>query len=306
MAITLRAYTPSDLELLRALVTDPSLAEHFDSFQGPGGLEHKLHDPVLAIAGVQLGFVDGEPAGFGIPWCFPVPERPWAMLRVGVLERFRRRGVGLRLARGLERFARQTAAGPIELTGSAWMPNLEASALVARLGGVHERWFWMMERSRAECPEPVWPEGVRVATFDGSEAMLSDWLDAYNDSFSQHYRFFPARLERMRTLVADPSFRAEGVLLAWRGDRVAGFCRTELHAGRGEIGTLGVAAAARGIGLGRALLRWGARWLATAQPHALTLFVDGENEGALRLYRSEGWDVTRSRAIWTLPPDPGA
>jgi mycothiol synthase len=210
--------------------------------------------------------------------------------------------VGSALAQALIGFVRASSPGIEPLvSGSGWVPNPAAQALAARLGFVHERWFWLMDRPRGACPEPVWPDGVTVAAFDGGESMLGDWIDVYNDSFAHHFRFHAADLARGRMLAADPTFRADGLLLAWRDGAVAGFCRNELHATRGEVGTLGVAQAARGIGLGRALLRWGVRWLEANQPNAVTLIVDGENEGALQLYRTEGFDVARTREIWTLP-----
>jgi mycothiol synthase len=301
MPITIRAWRDADLETLRSLVGDASLAPHFDKFQGPGGLEHKLHDPVLAQRGLVLAFVDGEPAGFGVPWVLPQVDGPWAMLRAGVIERFRGRGVGTALARALVAFVREEAgSATAQVSASGWMPNPAAAALAARMGFVHERWFWLMERPRVACPEPVWPERVTVRPYDGGEAMLDDWVRVYNDSFAQHYRFMPADHERVRRLVADPTFRSDGLLLAYRDGDCAGFCRNELHASRGEVGTLGVAQAARGIGLGRALLRWGVRWLETHQPHAVTLLVDGENENALGLYESEGFAIARTREIWQL------
>lgn len=301
MNLIVRAWREDDVETLRALVSDAALAPHFDKFQGPGGLEHKLHDRVLAKAGLQLAFVDGEPAGFGIPWLFLDPGATWAMLRVGVRGRFRRRGIGAALTRALIAFVRESSPGiEPQISASGWMPNAAAQALAARLGFVHERWFWLMERPRVACPEPAWPAGVTVATFDGGDAMLREWIDAYNDSFAAHYRFHTADVQRGRILIDDPTFRADGLLLAWKDGAIAGFCRNELHAARGEIGTLGVVGAARGIGLGRALLRWGVHWLAAHQLHAITLIVDGENESALRLYRSEGFAIARTREIWAL------
>ena len=59
--------------------------------------------------------------------------------------------------------------------------------------------------------------------------------------------------------------------------------------------------AARGIGLGRALLRWGVAWLERESALPVTLMVDGANEGALALYRSEGFAVTRTRRAWARP-----
>jgi hypothetical protein len=97
----------------------------------------------------------------------------------------------------------------------------------------HDRWFWLMRRRAGAAPEPTWPAGVRVRAFDGSDAMLADWNKAYNDSFADNYRFVPSR-SRVR-VVKKPGFRADGLMLAYRGGEVAGFCRNELFAARGEI-----------------------------------------------------------------------
>lgn len=93
----------------------------------------------------------------------------------------------------------------------------------------------------------------------------------------------------------------DGLMLAYRDGACAGFCRTSLEAEGGEVAILGVAPEARAIGLGRALLRWGVRWLIEAGAKRVTLLVDGENDTALRLYRSEGFDVARTREIWLWP-----
>ena len=145
---------------------------------------------------------------------------------------------------------------------------------------------------------PQWPAGITLRAYDGSDAMRQEWTDVYNDSFSGHYRFSPATLEDADRISADPAFRPDGLLLAYRESACAGFCRIEQHETRGEIGTLGTAHSARGLGLGRALLRWGVAWLEANTPKPVTLIVDGANEGALGLYRSEGFEVSRSRQIW--------
>ncbi len=305
MTVTLCPWTPADLELLRSLVTDPSVSPQFDPFQGPLGLEHKLHDPRLAQRGLRLAFVDGEPAGFGLAWTLDNPGRRWFMIRVAVLERFRRRGVGRRLAEAVLAFAETERAGePADVATSAWLPNDAAEAFASSLGLTHERWFWLMERPRGARLEPGWPVGIETRDFDGSERMLREWTDIYNDSFAQHYRFVRSGVEVARAIVADPTFRPDGLRLAYRGGACVGFCRNELHAGRGEIGTLGVGHAARGLGLGRALLRWGVLWLEANTPAPVTLLVDGENENALGLYRSEGFAITRTRRIWGRPAAP--
>jgi mycothiol synthase len=302
MGFVLRPYADRDLEALRAVVSDPSLAPQFDKFLGPGGLEHKLHDDRLLRAGMRLALVDGKVAGFGLAWALRTAASRWYMVRMGVRAPFRRRGVGLALAHAVIAHCRADAGSePAELATSAWMPNPEAEGLAARLGFVHERWFRLMERPRGGVPRIEWPPGVTTRIFDGGEGMLRDWNAIYNDSFSEHYRFVVSDLEHARRAAADPAMRHDGLLLAYRDDACVGFCRNELHATRGEIGTLGTAHAARGIGLGRALLRWGAAWLEANTSGPVTLLVDGENEGALGLYRSEGFQVARTREIWGLP-----
>ena len=97
--------------------------------------------------------------------------------------------------------------------------------------------------------------------------MLRDWTAAYNDSFAHHYRYVPANVEYARATRRGPRLPPRRAARSPTGTASAlGFCRNELHDARGEIGTLGVVQAARGIGLGRALLRWGVRWLEAQQP----------------------------------------
>jgi len=299
MNVRIRPYAPGDREALREALHEPGLAPHFDKFLGPEGLEHKLHDRRLVQDGIRIAEADGALAGFGVPWVLPQAGDVWTMLRVGVREPFRRRGIGTRLAESLLEFVRESAEGrPLEVAGSAWLPNEASERLAAKLGFAHERWFWLMERPRGGAPEPAWPAGVELRAFDGSDAMFADWTAAYNDSFASHYRFVVATEEVARNLAADPTFRPDGLLLAYRDGRCAGFCRNEVYATRGEIGVLGTTHDARGIGLGRALLRWGVHWLERNAAGPVTLLVDGDNEGALGLYRSEGFEVARTRRIW--------
>jgi mycothiol synthase len=303
MPITVRPYRPDDRAALQALLQSPEIAGQYDMYEGTDGAERLLADPYTPAEGVRLAFIEGEAAGFACAILLPAAE-PWTMLRGGVLPRFQRRGVGRALHDAVSAYVREQTRLPgmrWQLM-AAWEPLAAPTAMAERFGYRHDRWFWLMGRERNGAPpEPVWPEGVSVRTFDGSDAMLEDWTLAYNESFADNYRYVASPLANARKVAAKPGFRADGLLLAYKEGQVAGFCRNELFATRGEIGTLGTRRAARGIGLGRALLRWGVRWLERETPHPVTLLVDGENEGALGLYRSEGFEVTRSRHLWVQP-----
>jgi mycothiol synthase len=135
--------------------------------------------------------------------------------------------------------------------------------------------------------------------FDGGEAAFRDWNDIYNESFATHYHFVPTTVEHCRALAAGSQFLHDGLMLAYRDGRCVGFCRNEAVGDRGVIGLLGTAPAARGIGLGRALLRWGVCDIVDRGLASAGLMVDGNNESALALYRSEGFTVARTRHLWS-------
>ena len=79
-----------------------------------------------------------------------------------------------------------------------------------------------------------------------------------------------------------------------------GVCNLGVRGERGWIGGLGVVPEARRRGLGRALME---AVLAQAPP-LVTLEVLEQNEPALRLYESLGFERTRVLEVWSLPAQP--
>jgi mycothiol synthase len=229
----------------------------------------------------------------------PSNESPWVMLRTAVSAPFRRRGIGTRL------FDAQVAMLPErmpecrEISFSAYEPCPEVAGFADRHGFEKVRHFWLMERPTEGLRAPEWPLGIETRVFDGSPRALKDWNDVYNASFARHYHFVPSTVELCRVMAEAPGFIADGLLLAYDGAGCVGFCRDEVHATSGEVGSLGVVPSWQGRGLGRALLRWGSRWLLDHRALPLTLTVDGENETALGLYRSEGFEVVKTRPVWS-------
>jgi len=303
MSLEIRSYTPADHDALSALINDAAIVDQFEKIAGPTGVRDLLSEPVTHPEGILLARLDGVPVGFSIAYVLPQSSGGFGMQRVGVLESYRRQGIGLALLRASERFlASQQKVEALDEAGlSAWLPNDGGEALAARAGYVHQRYYWLMERPRTTGPAPAWPADITLEVFDFSDRHHIGWIDAYNDSFAHHHLFLPSTHERGYALTKREKFRGDGLLLAFRGETCVGFCRCELYPTRGEIGTLGTIEAARGIGLGRALLRWGVNWLLANSEQAITLLVDGENEGALQLYHQEGFTVSRTRRIWARP-----
>lgn len=76
-----------------------------------------------------------------------------------------------------------------------------------------------------------------------------------------------------------------------------GFCNLAVRAGRGWIGGIGVVPEARREGLGRALMEA----VLELAPPTVTLEVLEQNEPAIRLYESLGFERTRILEVWSLP-----
>ncbi len=301
MAFTIVPCRRSDIEAVRALLLDPSLQGEFSMLTLPGVLEDSWEDPLADFDLRWLALADGAPAGYLYTLVLPSTPKPWALIRLGVIGPHRRRGLGSALLETcIARLAQQGEARGIgEICTTAWLPSESAAGFVTRHGFRHARFFWKMERPPGNPPEPAWPAGIEVRVFDGGEPALRDFVDAYNDSFAAHYHFVVLDMEQARVVTRQRTFRPEGLVMAYRGGRCVGYCRNTIRGREGEIAVLGVVGAARGIGLGRALLRWSAAWLEREGCEPIELHVDGENETALALYRSEGFAVTRTREFWS-------
>ena len=307
MSLVITPCRNEDLPTLRALARDPSLAHEFEPLQTDEGFDDLMGDPFVLRELRWIAAVDGMPAGFAFCFLAPTHGGSFAMARLGVVEPCRRRGVGSALlaaiGAAIETIRERHRLG--ELSISAWEPNLAASSFAAKHGFRHSRDFWRMERPRGPVALPMWPPGVRVRAFDGSENALLDFNRSYNSAFAEHYHYVRSTVEDTRTIISQSHFRAEGLALAYRERECVGFCRNARFGDPGEVALIGVVPGARGIGLGRALLRWGLAWLQNGHAKPVYLMVDGENESALKLYRSEGFEVARTRHHWSRPV-PGA
>jgi mycothiol synthase len=301
MAIVVHPCQQDHLSGLRALARDPSLAHEFAQLQTDPGFDDMMADPFLPVDLRWIATLDGDPAGFAFSFLAPTHGGSFAMVRMGVVERHRRRGVGSALLAAAD--AKLTAIRDRdhlnELNLSAWQPNPAAEGFAARHGFRHARNFWRMERPHGPVRKPQWPPGIVMRTYDGSERAIKDFNDAYNLSFASHYHYVRSSLEDTRIITTQRHFRPDGLALAYRDDACVGFCRNARYGDPGEVALIGTVPEVRGIGLGRALLRWGVGWLQDDFANPVYLMVDGENESALRLYRSEGFQIALTRLHWS-------
>jgi mycothiol synthase len=145
-------------------------------------------------------------------------------------------------------------------------------------------------------PQDEMPPDVLVRTFEPGRDEQA-WLALNAAAFATHPEQGRWTSSDLQARMAEPWFDPTGFLLAERAGALLAFHWTKIHPGDiGEVYVLGVAPDAQGLGLGRALLIRGLRYLAERGCTSVLLYVDGDNSAALRLYERSGFtrhDVDR-------------
>ncbi len=141
----------------------------------------------------------------------------------------------------------------------------------------------------------------------GQERDLGQLLPIAGASYSQSRfyidrRFGHDRATQMFQIWLRKSFGKApdaAVVVAERNDSAVGFVTCHLHKppGEGNIGLVGVAESARGLGCAGGMIKYAARWFAGQGLHRLNVVTQGRNIAAQRLYQRSGF-VTRSVELW--------
>jgi mycothiol synthase len=261
---------------------------------------------VFAVSPDWFGgaFVGGELVGFVLP----------DLKVVVVRQEHRRHGIGRELVElGL---AISAAHGRRELFLGSVPEAPGGAAFLQATGFTPHSTVWNLELAPDRAvPEPAWPEGIVVRAFDRKHD-VSALPAVVNVAFADHPTPIVMEEEMIRASLDDPNILDEDVILleeAATGE-LLGFCMCDVRridgavsSRHGEIGMIGVRPDRQGRGLGRQLLRAGARYLRSVGAPNVELAVNGRNESALGLYESEGFQRTRTRDRWVRPvPEAGS
>jgi mycothiol synthase len=291
----LQPVTPADLVTVTRLHDD---VEAVDGHPSLGeAVWRDLDEPLEPVSAGILATDDGRSVGFAYVYrsdSFSPPH--WA---AGMVVHPDVRG-----SAGVEVALLERAVEHVVVAGGGlvvlWVfePDQRDDEAAARAGFRHQR---DLLQERVPLPlgeEPAWPPGVEVRSFVPGQDDRA-WLTVNNRAFADHPEqggWVEATLERR---MAEPWFDPKGFLLAFDADGLAGFCWTKVHPATdadpelGEIFVIGVDPSRQGSGLGRALVVAGLSHLADRGIRTGMLFVDGDNEAALRLYASLGFTTHR-------------
>lgn len=218
----------------------------------------------------------------------------------------RRRGAGTALLRAVDElvgkplpvWAHGNVPGAAELAASSGRrvvrELLQMTAAGQAVSGLGEE----------EPPAGIRLEDLPTATARmGEDAVDEAWLAVNNEAFDWHPEQGGWDLERLRRGRSVEWFDPAGVLFAVDGDtgEILGFHWTKRHGGGvGEVYVIGLADAARGRGIGGWLTRAGMRHLRDRGDDRVILYVEGDNEPAVRTYERTGFEVARRDVMYGM------
>jgi mycothiol synthase len=174
----------------------------------------------------------------------------------------------------------------------------KTAAILGQLGFQIERYSFILERSGPSLPDPVFPEGIFVQPLGPEDQVgIRQFSECINEEFKDLAGHTTSSPEFIRTFFDDPSYLEGGVCLLKKGEQTIGtiaLMKDVDDQEAGEIMAFGVLEEFRGGGLGRNLFRYGFNFLIDKGLKPVILAVNGENRGAIQLYRSEGFRLTES------------
>lgn len=291
--ITIRPAVSEDIALVSSLLMAEETALRGESQWTVGSLgdwwrlvSHE-QDSWLAVDGDALAGMGVLMARGGIvdSWVAVHPDHRDSDLRTWLLER-------------VEERARELGAS--KLLHGAYAEDEDAPPLLEPRGYLPARHYYtMVIELDGPPPEPQWPDGLTVSTFELEDARA--YHDALTETFEEEWHFVAMEFEEWkRHRIEQPDFDPTLWFLVRDGAEVAAVIRCDAERfGGGWVGALGVRKPWRRRGLGEALLLHSfGEFHRRGQPQ-VSLGVDAQNPtGATRLYERVGMRVKSEDVVY--------
>lgn len=220
------------------------------------------------------------------------PPQAWVVVNPGN----RRAGVGTEL---LQRIA---DTGELHVWAHGDLPG--AQPLAAKVGFAPVRTLLKLERDMTD-PISEGPDidGVAIRTYRPG-ADDAAFLELNARSFANHPEQGAMTQTDLDQRVTADWFDADGFFLAERDGALIGFHWTKTHTDPdvGEVYIVGIDPSAQGLGLGTLLTARGLRYLQDSGYARVVLYVEGDNERALGVYRGLDFTEALRDVQYALPP----
>jgi mycothiol synthase len=194
----------------------------------------------------------------------------------------RRRGLGEQLLTTLL----ERSGGTLRVWAHGDHPA--ARILAARHGLEPVRTLLQLRAAIRDARPAARSSGTEVAAFRPG---IDDaaWLAVNAAAFASHPEQGRLTQNDLDAREAEEWFEPLDFLLLRDGDELIGFCWLKVEGDIGEFYAVGIAPHRQGEGLGRVLVEAGFARLAARGIRTASLYVEADNEPALRLYRSFGF-----------------
>ncbi|WP_167143249.1 mycothiol synthase [Canibacter zhoujuaniae] len=231
------------------------------------------------------------PAGVAVAWVTADKTRLEAELFVH--PEVRRQGLGARLTAALRNYASENKAA---LHLWAHGESEAATAFLGALGASRMRQLLKMSTPLAgwaSCSadahvDELEKSGFAVASFN-YERDASDWVALNSKVFADHPEQGAVTLAALERYTQTDWFDATAFFLVRQEGRLLAYAWLKLTSSEAELYVLGVAREIAGRGLGKKLVEL-AKAVAAERGYAeLTLYVEGDNAPALRVYNSQNF-----------------
>ena len=138
--------------------------------------------------------------------------------------------------------------------------------------------------------------GFEFSTFTIDDSAA--WVALNAEVFAAHPEQGSLTEADLAARTGEEWFNPEDFILLRQGQTLIGYCWLKVWRGEGEIYAIGVSPALAGQGLGAMLLTRGLKRLRERNVARITLYVEGDNEPALKLYSSRGFRVELRSTQW--------
>lgn len=212
----------------------------------------------------------------------------------------RRQGIGRALVEAMETALESTPDGPLILFPPHGNDGALAFLKALEFQYDHSTFRFRLDSGR-KAALPTLPAGLTLATFRAED--LEPYIELVNGAFADHPTPLRVTREQVEHVHAKPTFDPAAIAIVRNLDgQMVGFCTTGIDRAAdpavGSINLVGVLQPYRGRGLGRYLLIWGIERLQSLGLETIELSVDAENERAVELYRSAGFQAVEEWPQW--------